>query len=126
MTTLEQIREHLLLNKDVLKSGGVAKRANISPSTLNKFIEGEKHRHLTDAQVERLVPVLENIRFESKNFTCSICGGVNEHTIECTCGTPNVKFTPNNELKDCLHDRYCDQQTMDQKCKSASGCNFKA
>src|SRR5665647_25675 len=26
---------------------------------------------------------------------------------------------------ECLHDRYCDQQTKDQKCKSKSGCNFK-
>lgn len=29
------------------------------------------------------------------------------------------------EPSDCNHDRYCDQQTIDQKCKSKSGCNFK-
>jgi len=29
------------------------------------------------------------------------------------------------EPSECLHDRYCDQQTKDMKCKSKSGCNFK-
>src|SRR5665648_372262 len=29
------------------------------------------------------------------------------------------------EPLECHHDRYCDQQTKDLKCKSKSGCNFK-
>ena len=27
---------------------------------------------------------------------------------------------------ECLHDRYCDQQTINQECKSKSECNFKS
>ena len=26
---------------------------------------------------------------------------------------------------DCLHNQFCDKQTIDMKCKSESGCNFK-
>ena len=44
---------------------------------------------------------------------------------------PQRKFFPmhppetQEPLSDCNHDRYCDQQTKDQKCKQKSGCNFK-
>ena len=30
-----------------------------------------------------------------------------------------------SQLPDCLYDRYCDQQTIHQTCKSKSGCNFQ-
>lgn len=38
-------------------------------------------------------------------------------------------FEPINEPvvlnSDCNHNQFCDQQTIDMKCKSKSGCNFK-
>jgi hypothetical protein len=29
------------------------------------------------------------------------------------------------EYPDCNHNQYCDNQTIDMKCKSITGCNFK-
>jgi hypothetical protein len=30
-----------------------------------------------------------------------------------------------NVIYDCLHNQFCDQQTIDMKCKRKSDCNFK-
>ena len=35
----------------------------------------------------------------------------------------NLKIT--YKYPDCNHNQYCDNQTIDMKCKSKTGCNFK-